>query len=472
MWSVGVVVLVVILLIAIEPTRKILRHLFFNPRVNSIATLLFLVLFIVSTAVGAPDFPLAIQILWGVAIIDCLFDIIKADDYYEKLTDYSKDSSYATKSIVSFFTFGLVRVIFLIARLPVILRNLFFYPRVNSIISLIILAFAIVMTTVFIENFPIVIAIKILWGIAIIDCIRDIIKADDYYDRLTNYSDDFLSNGRYSSYAKKSYHKDSFYAKKSIISLLTLGLARVVYLFVISLIFHISAAARVSSIKNDKAVLYYNLHPNGCSTYYDYILNGKINSGINKGSIVSDDSFSSSALYMDKKFFEYSKKRIRQSIEEYGILSSEYILLLDEMQDLFDLPNIYWGNRHTVFSKISNMVLGGLEQDGIIVNLDSDVYLDVRFFKYCKQRVENTMEEKGVLSPKDISSLKELQDLFRFTTVPLDRWTPDYFTLLVLEVLVKDGIIIKESFSDNPDEPFQYRHIQGKPMLSREGPPL
>ena len=350
-------------------------------------------------------------------------------------------------------------IIKVIKLIPAILRNLFFNPRVNSVVTVLFLALFIISTSMNFSDFPL--AIKILWGIAIIDCLRDIIRADQYYVSL-------------------SVGKDSFYVKKSLLSFFTFGLARVVYLVIVTPVFHISAA---SFITGNKVFLSDDLHRG--SKYYNFILNGKIFSGVNSGRIFTyrEEKYSysgSSVGYVNRKFFEYSKKRVAKAIENNGILCADSVSSLNELKDLFVFPQVSLNGSHAkIYTLVvledvekSNQILSFsmaydelVESDSSDNSRRSDVYVDIQFYDQFKKKLAQSMEKNGILTPGEAYLQDELKDLFTRPKAPLDDYVAEYFTVFVLEELEQKGLILSnKDIIDSEESMSQQKIDKSKPV--------
>ncbi len=96
------------------------KALFFGPQVNSVVTIILIACFLIAdvTLFSESLRPL-FKVLWVLSILDCIRDILLADSYYAR---YGVDSLYATKSVLSIFTLGLVRGVFLFVVGPLLRR--------------------------------------------------------------------------------------------------------------------------------------------------------------------------------------------------------------------------------------------------------------------------------------------------------------------------------------------------------------
>ncbi len=104
-------------------TASAVRNLFFHPQVNSAVTIFFVACFLISgsSPFGAGFLPL-LRILWALCILDCIRDILVGDSYY-KAGNAGVDPLYATKSVLSIFTLGLVRGVFFLVVGPYLHRS-------------------------------------------------------------------------------------------------------------------------------------------------------------------------------------------------------------------------------------------------------------------------------------------------------------------------------------------------------------
>lgn len=106
---------IIITLIVIGILIFLGKHILFNPRVNSIITIICIAIFVI---VGNPN---AIMV-FIIPIIDCILDIIRAESYYEDV-EVDIDKLYMIKSLTSIPTLGLARAIFLLIVNPLISRS-------------------------------------------------------------------------------------------------------------------------------------------------------------------------------------------------------------------------------------------------------------------------------------------------------------------------------------------------------------
>ena len=101
---IGIVVIFVIVCLG--------RHILFNPRVNSVITIIALAILVIRTE------PIMILLII-ISVIDCVRDIVRAEDYYEDI-EISIDRLYMTKSLLSIMTLGFVRAAFLLIVYPIL----------------------------------------------------------------------------------------------------------------------------------------------------------------------------------------------------------------------------------------------------------------------------------------------------------------------------------------------------------------
>lgn len=106
---------VILILAAIVFVVTLGKHILFNPRVNSVISILYFVNVIFTGAV-----PNIVRLLLVVSIIDCIRDIRIAEWRYDSI-NYCIDSTYLKKSLLSIFTLGLSRAVFFILDCPCVM---------------------------------------------------------------------------------------------------------------------------------------------------------------------------------------------------------------------------------------------------------------------------------------------------------------------------------------------------------------
>ena len=111
------IIIIIVAIVAIAIVIALIRHVLFNPKLNSVLTIIGLG----ALCVVWRDFPIFgyLVVISLIAAIDCIRDIALANELYEDVND-EIDRAYAVKSILSIFTVGHARVIFILIIVPVI----------------------------------------------------------------------------------------------------------------------------------------------------------------------------------------------------------------------------------------------------------------------------------------------------------------------------------------------------------------
>lgn len=310
-----------------------------------------------------------------------------------------------------------------------------FNPKVNSFLSIIGYILVIILS-----DFPII--IKILWAVCIIDCIRDIIISDKYYEKLTE------------------YRSDNFYALKSISSLLTLGLSRIVFLSAVNLWFIWSVS---SYFKKKKVILcnnYYNENGLTGFQYYCVMLEDYTSKALENGEILTNKQTILGEIDQSKKKIDKYKSNIYKDTPSK--LSQTFLEMLTKegremRKERSEIHFIKRKKSDNAQQKISEYQKS-----------DSSIYVDKHFFEYCKGEISKALETKGTLSVKDICKLSEVQALLHFPESQLTETVIYFFVVFMLKSLVKDGVLEENDLSDNLLENFQYKHVNGKVMKSTD----
>jgi len=288
-------------------------------------------------------------------------------------------------------------IIGIIAILIVIflIKHILFNPWLNSIINIV----GFIALIVLVWNTPYK-AASVVFVIAIIDCIRDILLADELY---TSVSDEI----------------DKTYAKKSILGILTLGLARVVFLLVLVPRSYIKASADV--IKAWES---------GCPI------------------IPCAKSWRSNYYY-------YYGKKIK-SLKEQGLLVSNEETMRSEMKKSNARLNKMYPEK--LLGKIADAVAGDKEMKQRRndarkkISFDSNIaYINSEIYKKYPQAITEAMTKRSVCSPEDIKNFEELKTLH--LNEPLGAggnttWAV-YFIIQALQPLVESGEFSDEILNDN-----------------------
>lgn len=104
---------IIIAIIVIGLIIALAKYVLFHPRVNSVLTIIVFAVYIITGFQGNGKAGPAVLIMSILPIIDCVRDIVIAPKYYEDPA-IEIDRLYKVKSLVSLFTGGLARPIFLL----------------------------------------------------------------------------------------------------------------------------------------------------------------------------------------------------------------------------------------------------------------------------------------------------------------------------------------------------------------------
>lgn len=104
---------IVIAIIVIGLIIVLAKYILFHPRVNSVLTIIVFIVYIITAFQGNGKAGPGILIMSILPIIDCIHDIAIAPKYYEDI-EFGVDKLYKIKSLVSLFTGGFARPIFLV----------------------------------------------------------------------------------------------------------------------------------------------------------------------------------------------------------------------------------------------------------------------------------------------------------------------------------------------------------------------
>lgn len=111
------IIIIIVAIFALAIVIALIRHVLFNPKLNSVLTIIGLgALCVVYRDFSVFGYLLVISLI---AVVDYIRDIVLAEELYEDVNDVI-DRAYAVKSILSIFTLGHARVIFILIIVPII----------------------------------------------------------------------------------------------------------------------------------------------------------------------------------------------------------------------------------------------------------------------------------------------------------------------------------------------------------------
>ncbi len=288
---------------------------------------------------------------------------------------------------------AIVVVVIVIKYLIGAILYLLFNPRLNSVINIIGLIVLIVL--VWNTNYR---AASIVFGIAIIDCIRDIKLADKLYESFF----------------------DPVYVKKSLLTIFTLGLARVIFLFIIVPGYSHKASSDIKKALDEGLPM----------KYYES----------------RKDEFVSNYWYF------YGKKLAELS--ENGTVISNAKTLHEEMAKSKErLEKMY---PKKLMGKIVNAVAGSKEMKQMRDNAQNQIkynrgkaYLSAEAFKKIPQAITDAMSKRSLCSAAEIKDFKELKCLHFEEKIDNDTQWAVYFIIMALQPLVESGEFTDEIVNDN-----------------------
>lgn len=197
--------------------------------------------------------------------------------------------------IIAIIAFLILKKIFssIVGGIGAFLKALFFGPKVNSMVTIILIVCVLIadVTPFSVSLRPL---FKVLWVLSILDCIRDILLADSYYRR---------------------YGVDPLYKVKSILSLLTLGLVRGVFLFVVGPYLHHCVAQELRATV-DSGGLVSPCYGNGLRAE-EYYYDREVEKFVQGGELASNEDTLRHELALGEKRLEklYPKKLMNKVVD-------------------------------------------------------------------------------------------------------------------------------------------------------------
>lgn len=320
---------------------------------------------------------------------------------------------------------GLIAIVAII----LLIKFILFSPRANSVVMIIALIVGFILT---LGNTPLTV-IFIINIISIIDCIRDIVIAPEYYD---------------------DYGVDDLFALKSLLSLVTFGLARAVFLCIVGPAISYSVKSDIEErIRLNKPLPHKDMYNLPAKNYYY------------------------------KKYIE-GLKITKQIVSNENTVNEETKIRRQDLDKLYPKK---------VVEKIVDTVAGDKEKKSIRkiceekltskVVKENYAYISKEAYDKLPELIIQGMTKKSMLSSRTICSLEELKPLN--TTEPLKKWGKDnpdaswseYFIIEVLEKLKKEGKF--ESANNDDSDPFNnpaYRYkkseVEVKSINAEDNPLL
>ncbi len=295
--------------------------------------------------------------------------------------------------IAIYIGIGLIGIVCM--ALSALIKTVLFNPYVNTIISVIVLLLE-GLLVVYNKLWFLIIPISM----AIVDCIRDFAKADEYYGRVCD--------------------ADPFYRKKSLLSLVTLGFARVIYLF-----YNYNKVRDSVYAYIDEQIVFDR--PLECRGHYK--------------------------LVMENNFY---KQRIIELKQLNKIISNEETVKHERLIVQKNIDRLYpkaSKDRDKYLSKLSSYSGGG-------------IYIGKETLDKYAKLIPKAMANKGPMSLSDIKRLKELKYLNLCSKSGID-----FFIIQALQPLVESGVFEDITFNDvDPFDVHVYRYVQSSvPMKHIDG---
>lgn len=378
-----------------------------------------------------------------------------------------------------------------------ILKHLLFNPKINA--SIVGVGIIINIITAIVNQKQIWLIIP--WIISILDCLQDIICGENYYGSVEE-------------------HISPLYAVKCITSMFTNGLSRAAFFLFTSLCIPRIALADVKKTFEGKKPTevnpQYPYNSSFVANFFDgfysikflqfadsyiagavlYVVENLENLFV-EWKAVRYDRFNSlyGCSYTDyqfvRKYCEKSKpyrpeieNRIRNNIENGTLLTNkkcideEFQLRKDRLAKVSEKVK----NKKFIVKFAEKMTEEGknaLEQVWERENAKRELslpeslytYVDINYFRDCKKRALEALQEKAAMPIRKIVELDGLSFLDKQQEKDYGlnpRWK-EYFVIYIMQSLVKDGIVEESDFLDGILDTHQYRYVNGKTGLSRNG---
>lgn len=300
-------------------------------------------------------------------------------------------------------------VILVIVLVVFLVKHILFNPRLNSALSII----ALVVLSIKLHNG----LVYVLSVIAIIDCVRDILMAEILYEEI---EEDI----------------DRTYAIKSILSIVTLGIARVVFILIIVPYFSFSAS---SDIKRKMKA--------------GYPFAGSCDSGCKQN---------------QPNYVIYYYMKIEKLLKQGKLVSNERTIKSEDWKSRARLDKLY---PKKIKGKIVDVIAGDKSmkerrknaENRINSTSDNIAYISADALNKYPQIITDAMSRRSVCSPNDIKDFEELKSLHFDEKINGSTQWAVYFIILALQPLVEKGEFTDETLNDNDvfdNHAYQYVHSQ------------
>lgn len=288
---------------------------------------------------------------------------------------------------MGYFIFGLIVVAIFHRPIWALLTTVLFEPRVNSVLTLVVNGVLILYGDKVVSD-RLFSVLRVLWILSAFDCIHDIVVADSYYEG----------------------NNDFFYKLKSILSLLTLGIVRILYLVAKPLLRNSEIKHVHDALTRGEQLSFhcprYRWPHSGDIKAREYYYQKEINRLLRTGLVVSNEKTLNTEVALRKKrVAQLYPQKLTGIILEAFAGDKELIARRDEAE-----------------KKLSRM--------------PGPAFLGVEAFEQLPNTIISVMKDKPPYSVSDMASFKELN-------------VGSMFIIQALEPLVKDGIFEDLDLNDN-----------------------
>ena len=313
-------------------------------------------------------------------------------------------------------------------------KYVLFDPRINSVLCIVTkcMQIGLIISGYAVANKLWLGVFLVLSPIIIISCIRDIVIAKKYYGNI-------------------EYGVDPLYRVKSLTSIFTYGISRVVFLLIVDPYIYYSARSDLEKDLNRDRIIPYQ---DGQST--------------DNGSFIKRHFYRQYSM----RYYEFANAKLASG----EVLSNQWVIDAESQMSQNKLEKSY---PKTFLEKAGEMFSDeGKEAKAGRENAEKEIpsirtlkaYVDTGFYNQCKLEMSEALKTRGTLSPHNIAKLEELKCLNIFKNKNIFKiynWI-EYYVIFVMSSLVKEGIVEEFDLNDkNILENHQYKHIMGVPMRSR-----
>ena len=312
--------------------------------------------------------------------------------------------------------------LFIISLIVVIVKYVLFHPQTNSVVSIIVLSLMIIFPSVIAP--PFLFMFLALWLVPIIDCIRDFRRAPEYYE------------------TDLEMELDKFYLIKSLTSLVTVGLARYVFFFIVDPAIRHYAASRIKKLVKQGGRVYGPGGPN----------------------------------LLRKPIAYHSNRQLMKLVKKGKIISSQVIFDQEKQRSRAKLDALY---PQKLLNKVVDMVAGDKEMKAVrkqaeykLSSMDKGSYLATPAFMRLPELICAAMSSRGTCPLSEIKYLPEVASLglLNGDTEKANSWQ-DPFIVLALMPLVQSGEFEDNDYNDkDPFDNHAYRYTKSTKAMVSQSP--